>query len=182
MAYKKFVGLSNSCFKMRTFNSKHYFLWRKERSYAFLQYLTQFTSVKGKRILDLGCGRGALSCVLAQLGAEVIAIDPGSKVLFEGRRFCLDESVYFTQGVEKLAQVYLKRVPPTIRDQFFSLNKLTVRGFHRIITSMRMEILNEQFIFRYPGKFEFNLSLLKFLPFARELCFAHRAVVIGRKK
>jgi ubiquinone/menaquinone biosynthesis C-methylase UbiE len=37
------------------------------------------------RVLDLGCGDGRISCVLAQAGAEVIGIDPSAGALSRAR-------------------------------------------------------------------------------------------------
>ncbi len=43
--------------------------------------LAKYTSIAGKRVLDVGCQTGALSCVLAQRGAKVSGIEPEAWVL-----------------------------------------------------------------------------------------------------
>jgi SAM-dependent methyltransferase len=48
--------------------------------------LRLFGDVKGKRVLDLGCGGGANAVVLARQGAHVIAIDRSASQLAVGRR------------------------------------------------------------------------------------------------
>ena len=44
------------------------------------------SGLRGLRLLDLGCGGGILSAALAQLGAEVTAIDADSHAIAEARR------------------------------------------------------------------------------------------------
>ena len=43
--------------------------------------LNQLPDVRDKRILDLGCGQGELSIMLTRLGAEVIGVDLGEKLV-----------------------------------------------------------------------------------------------------
>lgn len=43
-------------------------------------------NVAGKRLLDLGCGTGRYSALLARCGAKVIGIDPSAKMLEQARR------------------------------------------------------------------------------------------------
>lgn len=48
---------------------------------ARLQFVQERLPLKGRRVLDLGCGGGLLSEALARAGAEVVAIDLGAEVL-----------------------------------------------------------------------------------------------------
>lgn len=61
-------------------------------------------SVKGKRILDAGCGEGYLSRILAELGASLVAVDYSHKMLeIAGERTESDFNIEYKHGnVEKL--------------------------------------------------------------------------------
>lgn len=43
--------------------------------------LQMLGDVRGRRVLDAGCGQGYFSRMLADLGAEVVAVEPGSSLL-----------------------------------------------------------------------------------------------------
>lgn len=45
------------------------------------------TQLKGKKILDLGCGDGVLSCLLGKLGADVFGIDYSFEALRFGKKY-----------------------------------------------------------------------------------------------
>src|SRR5690349_12996080 len=49
--------------------------------------------VKGKRVLELGCGTGQAAIVLARKGAHAIAIDASARQLAAARRFAEREEV-----------------------------------------------------------------------------------------
>ena len=56
--------------------SKKYFDWRMKRLPHFIERFPEGIDFKGKRIIDLGCGHGALACIAARDGAEeVLGID-----------------------------------------------------------------------------------------------------------
>jgi len=46
-----------------------------------LSYIDKLVSLKGRRVLDVGCGGGILSESMSQKGAEVMGIDLGEKAL-----------------------------------------------------------------------------------------------------
>lgn len=52
-----------------------------ESKQAVEDAIAYFGDVKGKTVIDVGCGAGATSLLLAQLGAEVIAIDTSEVAL-----------------------------------------------------------------------------------------------------
>lgn len=49
--------------------------------------------VKGRRVLDLGCGAGQSAVALARAGARVIAVDTSGELLTHGRRLAEAEEV-----------------------------------------------------------------------------------------
>ncbi len=44
--------------------------------------------LKGKRVIDIGCGEGALAAALADLGADVTGIDPEAGAIMRARSRC----------------------------------------------------------------------------------------------
>ena len=54
---------------------------RNDWVYGYQPVLDLLGDINGKRILDYGCGSGKFSRVLAEKGAEVIAVDPTESML-----------------------------------------------------------------------------------------------------
>jgi 2-polyprenyl-6-hydroxyphenyl methylase / 3-demethylubiquinone-9 3-methyltransferase len=72
-----------------------------------LNYIDQAITLKGKTVLDVGCGGGILSESMATKGAKVTGIDLGEKALKVARLHSLESSVsvdYQLISVEELAQ------------------------------------------------------------------------------
>ena len=72
-----------------------------------LNYIDYAVSLKGKTVLDVGCGGGILSESMAEKGAKVTAIDLSEKALKVAALHSLDSGVtvdYQLITVEKLAQ------------------------------------------------------------------------------
>lgn len=73
-----------------------------------LNYINDAASLKGKTVLDVGCGGGILSESMAQLGAKVTGIDLGEKSLKVAQLHSLESGVdvdYQLISVEKLAEL-----------------------------------------------------------------------------
>ena len=73
-----------------------------------LEYLQRSVAggVRGKRILDVGCGAGILSEAMARQGAEVLGIDLAEDAIAAGRHHAQEQSVtlqYRVIAVEELA-------------------------------------------------------------------------------
>lgn len=71
-----------------------------------LDYIDQAAGLKGKRVLDVGCGGGILSESMAVRGAEVTGIDLGEKALKVAQLHSLESGVkvdYRLISVESLA-------------------------------------------------------------------------------
>ena len=60
-----------------------------EREHA--DVLADHLALNGKAILDVGCGAGRITRIMAQLGADVIGIDPGDRQLARAPWRQLDE-------------------------------------------------------------------------------------------
>lgn len=58
-------------FKESRISPEHYFEWRKERGSKPVNELDSMISLKGKKVLDIGCGYGALSSLILSKGAKV---------------------------------------------------------------------------------------------------------------
>lgn len=72
-----------------------------------LNYIHDAVSLKGKRVLDVGCGGGILSESMAEKGATVVGIDLGEKALKVAQLHSLESGVavdYRLIAVEALAE------------------------------------------------------------------------------
>jgi 2-polyprenyl-6-hydroxyphenyl methylase/3-demethylubiquinone-9 3-methyltransferase len=72
-----------------------------------LNYIDTAVSLKGKTVLDVGCGGGILSESMAQKGAQVTGIDLGEKALKVAQLHSLESGVvvdYQLIAVEELAE------------------------------------------------------------------------------
>ena len=73
-----------------------------------LNYIDNVAGLKGKTVLDVGCGGGILSESMAEKGAKVTGIDLGEKALRVAQLHSLDSGVtvdYQLIAVEKLAEL-----------------------------------------------------------------------------
>ena len=71
-----------------------------------LNYIDNLVGLKGKRVLDVGCGGGILSESMASIGADVTGIDLGEKALNVAKLHSLESGMavnYQLKSVEQLA-------------------------------------------------------------------------------
>lgn len=74
-----------------------------------LGYVEQFAELKGKKVLDVGCGGGILSEAMAKAGADVTGIDLAEASLNVAQLHALDSGLeinYHTVSVEDYALQY----------------------------------------------------------------------------
>jgi SAM-dependent methyltransferase len=65
-----------------------------------------------------------------------------------------------------------------VLDAYSNLNRLTDRGFHRIINNLGIRILEERYTVSYPDKFEIDLTPIKcLLGPLKELAFSYQAIL-----
>src|SRR6201982_1765670 len=63
------------------YDAKHAFVYEKAKG------LVELLAPKpGERILDLGCGTGALTAEIARRGAEVLGVDRSEEMIAQGRK------------------------------------------------------------------------------------------------
>lgn len=67
-----------------------YFSWRVHRATPAVDKVNEFYSLKGKHVLEIGCGFGALSYVLSQKSEHVTAIEVDEKKLDTARKLLKD--------------------------------------------------------------------------------------------
>ena len=72
---------------------------RPDPSYELIETLAREGDLRGRRILDLGCGTGRLSAALVErYGATVMGVDPSPEMLKIARRRAPDGVVALKQG------------------------------------------------------------------------------------
>ena len=100
-------------FKESRISPEHYFLWRKKRAQSCVQKICNKTDIIDKRVLDVGCGYGALSSALLEKGAQVWATEMDThKLAFAQKK--LARNAYF-----KSTQVKNEVLP--YKDSFFDV-------------------------------------------------------------
>lgn len=74
-------------FKQSRKSPENYFLWRRNRAIPAVKRMEEILPLTNKRILDIGCGFGALTSVLAEHGAIVNATEIDRKKLNQAKKF-----------------------------------------------------------------------------------------------
>lgn len=71
-----------------------------ERGQEIVNLLKNFTSLKGKRFLDLGCGSGGISIAFSKSGAQVVSIDIEKMYPLIARSWAQDnnQEIYLSRG------------------------------------------------------------------------------------
>src|SRR5690554_2778174 len=62
-------------FRQSRRSKEAYFLWRVERAVPAVVKIQKLKRLKGKQVLDIGCGYGALTSLLSEKGAVVTATE-----------------------------------------------------------------------------------------------------------
>jgi 2-polyprenyl-3-methyl-5-hydroxy-6-metoxy-1,4-benzoquinol methylase len=79
-------------------------VWWRDREGAEPSVIAEVVDLTGKRVLDVGCGRGRLTEFAAATAAEVLAFDPDPEAVDEARaRVSASSNVRFAVcGAEEL--------------------------------------------------------------------------------
>jgi 2-polyprenyl-6-hydroxyphenyl methylase/3-demethylubiquinone-9 3-methyltransferase len=72
-----------------------------------LAFIKQYTTLAGKRVLDVGCGGGILSEAMAKAGAIVIGIDPAAELIRVARAHALQAQLAVTYQQQFIHEVSL---------------------------------------------------------------------------
>jgi SAM-dependent methyltransferase len=75
-----------SDFRPQVFPADAILAWAAESAPAYHRFLSLIGDVRGRDVLDLGCGNGFLSVLLAQQGAKVLAVDTSRQATENARR------------------------------------------------------------------------------------------------
>ncbi len=73
-----------------------YNLYRRKRAKESLKYLVDFTDLKDKKILDIGCGHGSNAFTLAEEGGIVTGVDIDDKRLDIARDINFHKNIFYT--------------------------------------------------------------------------------------
>jgi len=73
--------------KHRHESLENYFSWRKKKTRRICQSL-KISTFSNKKVLEIGCGLGAISYSLKQLGGHITGIDISFDVVGKARQLC----------------------------------------------------------------------------------------------
>ena len=83
---------------------KDYNIYRRKRAEESILHLENFTEIKEKKVLDIGCGHGSNAFILAQKGSYVTALDIDEERLSVARNLNNHENINFINtDLNKLA-------------------------------------------------------------------------------
>lgn len=60
--------------------------------------IIQFVTLKGKKVLEVGCGNGRITALLVDMAKELIAIDPDASKIMEARKNISGARFYISPG------------------------------------------------------------------------------------
>jgi 2-polyprenyl-3-methyl-5-hydroxy-6-metoxy-1,4-benzoquinol methylase len=94
-----------------------------------------FGDVRGRRLIDLGCGRGASSLYFASLGAEVISVDLSAVAVRNLQEYCASHDVRNVRPV-RLSALELRSLG-TVDFVFGSMILHHIEPFVRMADALR---------------------------------------------
>ena len=84
-------------------------MWFRDKERAEPAAIAEFVDLRGRRVVDVGCGRGRLTEVAARKAAEVFAFDPDAASLAEVRQRLADARAKVTLVEADVENVDLPR-------------------------------------------------------------------------
>jgi ubiquinone/menaquinone biosynthesis C-methylase UbiE len=99
-----------SAFEPREFSADAIRAWAAESALPYHRFLSLIGDVRGLDVLDIGCGNGFLSVLLAQEGANVVAVDASSQAAQNARQLAAANGVADTLEVIELDARQLERL------------------------------------------------------------------------
>lgn len=146
------------------------FSYRKQQFYDIVRdFLSKYIDFNGKSVLDVGCGRGPASDLLAKMSRDVIAVDVSMNFLKEADRFCENSEISFVRNnAENLA----------FKDEWFDVvicfgvlehvrnPESVLREFARVVKRGGYIFIDFNPYFSLPGHHLYDYTLLpvQFLP------------------
>jgi len=83
-------------------STENYFLWRKKKVRRICKSLN-ISSFSNKKILEVGCGIGAICSAVKELGGDITGIDISFNVVSKARSLCNKHVNFLCMNAEKLA-------------------------------------------------------------------------------
>ncbi len=120
--------------------------WRNSPKRSHKDVILELLKPHGARIIDIGCGRGKITRLLTELGADVVGIDPGERQLEHARAIPPVGGETFLEGIAE-------SLP--FDDQSIDI-ALFFNSFHHVPqTSFRAAIEEAHRVLRPQGKLYF---------------------------
>lgn len=94
-----------------------------------------FGSLKGKTVLDIGCGSGATSLFFAHCGAQVISIDISAIAIDNLRRYCAEHHISNITAIQMPAQAIDELAP--VDFVFGAMILHHIEPFDAFVTTLR---------------------------------------------
>jgi 2-polyprenyl-3-methyl-5-hydroxy-6-metoxy-1,4-benzoquinol methylase len=91
-----------SDFRPQAFSADAVLRWAAENAPGYHRFLSLIGDVRGLDVLDLGCGNGLLSVLLAQQGARVVGVDTSRQAAENARQLAAVNGVEAAMDVVEL--------------------------------------------------------------------------------
>ncbi len=169
--YQRVTGASfGSQWEMYEYGNTTWGVTVEERVPVVLHELAwQQDDLRGKVILDAGCGNGTLSKALADAGATVVALDLSESV-FRARKHCPAPGLHYVQG-----NLFFPPLAPEAFDAIYSCGVFhhtpdTRRCFDALVPTLKRGADSRYFVWLYaPRSLLFNVTVEQLMKVTRRM-------------